>query len=227
MFGTRSFRQMGADVRQSESDEREITLGVGKLVGLFFLLVIFCAFCFAVGYGFGRSGAKQSTMTTEVQAAAPKPEVKPVAKVQTDAPARIDCPTGENCQQTSAPAAPDLSFYKAVEQKETHARLTPPQPVQPTPTAKPAQPSPAKTPAPESTPAVASGMTVQVAAVSRREAAEVLQDALRRKQYPVLITTVPSDKLFHVQIGPFSDPKEAETTRSRLQRDGYNSILKR
>ncbi len=218
---------MGADVRQSESDEREITLGVGKLVGLFFLLVTFCAFCFAVGFGFGRSGAKQPT---EVQAAAPKPEVKsPVAKVQTDAPARSDCPTGENCQQTATaiPAAPVLSFYKAVEQKETHARLTPPQPVQPPPTAKPAQPLPAKTPAPESTSAVAAGMTVQVAAVSRREDAEVLQDALRRKQYPVLITTAPSDKLFHVQIGPFSDPKEAETTRSRLQADGYNSILKR
>jgi cell division septation protein DedD len=215
---------MGADVRQSESDEREITLGVGKLVGLFFLLVIFCAFCFAVGYGFGRSGAKQPT---EVQAAAPKPEIKPVAKVQTDAPARSDCPTGENCQQTSAPAAPVLSFYKAVEQKEAHARLTPPQPVQPPPAAKLAQPSPAKTPARESTPAVASGMTVQVAAVSRREDAEVLQDALRRKQYPVLITTVPSDKLFHVQIGPFSDLKAAEATRSRLQGDGYNPILKR
>jgi cell division septation protein DedD len=70
-------------------------------------------------------------------------------------------------------------------------------------------------------------MMVQVAAVSRREDAEVLQDALRRKQYPVLIITVPGDKLFHVQIGPFSDPKEAETTRSRLQGDGYNPILKR
>ena len=87
-------------------------------------------------------------MTTEVQAAAPKPEVKPVIKVQTDAPVRSDCPTGENCQQTAVPPAPDLSFYKAVEQKETHARLTPPQPVQPPLPAKPAQPPPVKTPAP-------------------------------------------------------------------------------
>ena len=68
---------------------------------------------------------------------------------------------------------------------------------------------------------------VQVAAVSRREDAEVLKDALRRKQYPVLVINVPTDKLFHVQIGPFSDPKVAESMRSRLQGDGYNSILKR
>jgi cell division protein FtsN len=218
---------MGVELRRSETDEREFTLGVGKLVGLFFLLVIFCAVCFAVGYGFGRSGAKQPTLATEVQAAATTPAAKPVAKPQADTPARADCPGGGNCQQTGAPAAPDLSFYKAVEQKEAHARLTPPQAAQTPQPAKPAPAPPSKTPAPESSPAVGSGIMVQVAAVSRREDAEVLQDALRRKQYPVLIITVTSDKLFHVQIGPFGDPKEAETTRSRLQGDGYNSILKR
>ncbi|MGA2963048.1 MAG: SPOR domain-containing protein [Candidatus Korobacteraceae bacterium] len=211
----------------AESDEREITLGVGKLVGLFFLLVTCCAVCFALGYGFGRSGAKQPALATEVQAAAAKPEVKPVAKQQPDAPVRADCATGEDCQKTGIPAAPDLSFYKAVEQKDAHARLTPPQPAQTPQPAKPAQPAPSKAIAPENSSAIASGIMVQVAAVSKREDAEVLQDALRRKQYPVLITSTPSDKLFHIQIGPFSDPKEAETTRSRLQGDGYNSILKR
>lgn len=68
---------------------------------------------------------------------------------------------------------------------------------------------------------------VQVAAVSKREDAEILQQALRRKQYPVVITTAASDRLFHVQIGPFADPKEAEITRSRLQGEGYNPILKK
>jgi len=219
---------MGVKLRRSESDdEREITLGVGKLLGLFFLLVMVCALCFAAGYGFGRSGAKAPALATEVQAAASNAAGTPVAKQPADAPARGDCPAGENCQPTGIPAAQDLSFYKAVEQKEAHARLTPPP--APTPqTVKPAQPPPAKTPVLilENSPAAASGIMVQVAAVSRREDAEVLQDALRRKQYPVLIATVSSDKLFHVQIGPFSDPKEAESTRSRLQGDGYNSILK-
>jgi cell division septation protein DedD len=219
---------MGVKLRRSESDdEREITLGVGKLLGLFFLLVMVCALGFAAGYGFGRSGAKAPALATEVQAAASNAAGKPVAQQPADAPARGDCPAGENCQPTGIPAAQDLSFYKAVEQKEAHARLTPPP--APTPqTVKPAQPPPAKTPVLilENSPAAASGIMVQVAAVSRREDAEVLQDALRRKQYPVLIATVSSDKLFHVQIGPFSDPKEAESTRSRLQGDGYNSILK-
>ena len=217
-------RNKGVELQQlmSESDEREITLGVGKLVGLFFLLVIICAVCFAAGYGFGRSGAKQPALATEVQAAAAT-TAKPVAAQQPDTSAR-GCPAGENCQPPGTPASQDLSFYKAVEQKEAHARLTPPPPPEPV---KAPQPPPSKTPAPGNTPAVASGIMVQVAAVSRREDAEVLQDALRRKQYPVIIATGAGDKLFHVQIGPFSDPKEAETARSRLQGDGYNSILKR
>jgi cell division septation protein DedD len=211
----------------SESEEHEFTLGVGKLVGLFFLLVVFCALCFAVGYGLGRSGAKPPALAAEVQAAPASTVAKPVATQQSDPSARGDCPTGENCKPSGTPPAQDLSFYKAVEQKESPARLTPAKPVQTPPPAKPAQPAPLKTPAPQNTPAVGSGIMVQVAAVSRREDAEVLQDALRRKQYPVLITTAPTDKLFHVQIGPFSDSKEAETTRTRLQGAGYNPILKR
>jgi cell division protein FtsN len=210
----------------SELEEQDITLGVGKLVGLFFLLVVLCAACFAVGYGLGRSQAKAPTPAT-VQAAATTTADKPVAKQPADAPVRSDCPTGENCQPTGMPAAQDLSFYKAVGEKEAHARLTPPPPAQTPQPVKAAQASAAKPPTPENSPAVASGIMVQVAAVTKREDAEVLQDALRRKQYSVLIAILPSDKLFHVQIGPFSDSKEAENTRLRLQKDGYNPILKR
>jgi cell division protein FtsN len=33
--------------------------------------------------------------------------------------------------------------------------------------------------------------------------------------------------LFHVQVGPFTDIKEAEGVRSKLVSDGYNPILKK
>jgi DedD protein len=39
--------------------------------------------------------------------------------------------------------------------------------------------------------------------------------------------TLPTDKLFHVQVGPFADIKEAESMRSKLLSDGYNPILKK
>jgi len=50
---------------------------------------------------------------------------------------------------------------------------------------------------------------------------------LQKKQYPVFIASVPGDSLFHVQVGPFSDPKDAEAMRARLAGEGYDAIVKK
>jgi DedD protein len=86
------------------------------------------------------------------------------------------------------------------------------------------------TPAPVSAdPAIpdgGSGYYVQVAAVSKEEDADALVDALKKKDYPAMSTST-GDKLFHIQVGPFSDIKEAEAMRAKLVGDGYNPILKK
>jgi len=69
--------------------------------------------------------------------------------------------------------------------------------------------------------------TVQVAAVRHQEDAEALLGALRKKEYPVFLASANSDSLFHVQVGPFSNQKEAESMRARLSGDGYNAIVKK
>ena len=68
---------------------------------------------------------------------------------------------------------------------------------------------------------------VQVAAVSKQEDADALVAALRKKNYPVFSSAVPADKLFHVQVGPFADIKDAESIKGKLVDDGYNPIVKR
>ncbi len=69
---------------------------------------------------------------------------------------------------------------------------------------------------------------MQVAAVSKQEDADSLVDALKKKTYPAFVADpVTTDKLFRVQVGPFSDVKEAEATRTRLIADGYSPILKK
>ena len=69
---------------------------------------------------------------------------------------------------------------------------------------------------------------LQIAAVTRREDAEALVAALRKKDYAVFTAhNVPSDKLFHVQIGPFGNPKDADALRVKLVADGYNPIVKK
>jgi len=69
---------------------------------------------------------------------------------------------------------------------------------------------------------------LQIAAVTRQEDAEALVAALRKKEYAVFaVNNAPSDKLFHVQIGPFGNPKDAESLRVKLVGDGYNPIVKK
>jgi cell division septation protein DedD len=76
-------------------------------------------------------------------------------------------------------------------------------------------------------PPAANGYYVQVAAVSKQEDAEALVEALKGKQYPAFSANIAGDKLFHIQVGPFADIKEAETLRAKLVSDGYNPILKK
>jgi DedD protein len=69
---------------------------------------------------------------------------------------------------------------------------------------------------------------LQVAAVTKQEDAEALVSALKKKDYAVFATnTVPTDKLFHVQIGPFSNQKDVEGLRAKLVAAGYNPIIKK
>ena len=68
----------------------------------------------------------------------------------------------------------------------------------------------------------------QVAAVSKKEDAEALVGALKKKNYPVfLAANAPNDSLFRVQVGPFNDFKDAEAMRGRLAGDGYSPIVKK
>jgi DedD protein len=79
----------------------------------------------------------------------------------------------------------------------------------------------------EKTAAQTGSFTVQVAAVRHEEDAEALLSALRKKQYPVFLASANSDSLFHVQVGPFPNQKEADGMRTRLASDGYNAIVKK
>jgi cell division septation protein DedD len=138
-----------------------------------------------------------------------------------------------------------MTFYKAVEQKDANAQLTPASPNAASTSPAAAGQAPAASPGSSSagTQAQASqtanppdpmaalptvGYFVQVAAVSKQDDAEALVGALKKKQYPAFVASnSATDKLFRVQVGPFTDIKDAEAMRSRLINDGYNPILKK
>jgi len=197
--------------------DTEITLGTAKLLGLFFGLVMVCAVFFALGYTLGR---KSESGLSAASAAVPLSTAANRAK-----------PAG-----AGAPGTP-MTFYKSVEQKDANAQLTPAvggapsdsagQTPPPSSSSTAAQAAANNVPDPM-TPAPTGVYFVQVAAVSKQDDAEALVEALRKKQYPAFVAAnSASDKLFHVQIGPFGDIKEAEGSRVKLINDGYNPILKK
>lgn len=190
-------------------EDTEITLGTGKMLGLFFGLVAVCAVFFGMGFSLGRSSVKPLT-AVDVSATTPP----------TNAGSR---PTA--VKPVSSPAPSNLTFYKAVEQKDADAQSPSNN------AAGDAAPTPdgsaATLPDPMAAPPT-NGYFVQVAAVSKQEDAVALVGALKKKQYPAFATNnAPSDKLFHVQVGPFADIKDAENMRAKLVNDGYNPILKK
>jgi cell division septation protein DedD len=211
-------------------NDTELTLTTGKLIGLFFGLAAVCAFFFGFGYMLGHASSKQEGSLVDAQTQATAANTPKPQPAQNASPAG-DCPQGQICP----PPPQDLTFYKNVEQKDPNTQLAQNQ-SQPqsnsapetSATPRPAAPEQQKTAsAPVNPASVGAGYMVQVAAVSKREDADLLRNALQGKQYPVLITSAANDKLFHVQVGPFTELKDAEAMKTRLTNDGYNPILKR
>src|SRR6202163_988007 len=206
--------------------DTEITLGTGRMLAIFFTFVLICAFFFSIGFSLGR----RTTITGSLgiaHAGTPATIVRPSA-------AKNDAP-----QSTPQSQANDFSFYKAVGEKNADAALAPkdsktPASAATTPTSTTATPTPsAEAPSKAATAAAtaapsSAGYYVQVAAVSRQEDAESLVEALKKKQYPAFSANNPTaDKFFHVQVGPYTEMKDAEAMRARLIGDGYNPIVKK
>jgi cell division septation protein DedD len=198
----------------ASSEDTEITLGTGKLLFLFFGLVAVCALFFAFGYSLGRKS--EPTIATGSTPATP-----PVS--------------ANSAKASSGSAAPPMTFYKAVEQKEATPELTPPADTKTDPnvvpattTAPPQAQQQQSTAVDPSTTLPATGYFVQIAAVTKQEDAQALVDALKKKDYPAFVAAqTASDKLFHVQLGPFAESKDAEAMRTRLIADGYSPMLKK
>jgi cell division septation protein DedD len=211
----------GQEVAGGEQDT-EITLGVGALLGLFLTLVVLCGISLGIGFLLGRNSMKPATAgaSAAANATAQTPaNPAPMAQSQPGADAAPEAtgkPTAAQAQAAPPPA--DLTFYQSVQEKDPQPKLTPPEP-----------PAPAKAVA-ETHPAVApgslgAGYLVQIAAVRFEIDANLLGDTLRKQRYPVLVSHL-SDNLYHVQVGPYADEKEAKDILSRLVAAGYNAFLK-
>jgi DedD protein len=190
-------------VQLEPETDTEITLGTGKMLVLFFGLVILCALFFGMGFTMGKNSVRSAP-----ELLATPSGVRPSAANKSGTPAPV--PESQAPTATTQ-AAPDTSAGSSPS----------PQAANPDPNAQQQAPS-GQSSAPSGP-----GYFVQVAAVSKQEDADALVEALKGHQYSAFIANQPGDKLFHVQVGPFSDIKDAEATRAKLVSDGYNPILKK
>jgi DedD protein len=211
-------------MKMTGNQDTEITLGTGKILGLFFALVVFSAIVFGLGYSLGRTSTKPGAGLADASSQTPG---APATVVRAPGAKPATPPT-----DSANKPAETLTFFKAVGQKDANAQLAPAA----ANGAKAASTPPASTDSaakeanpPDSTAApISSSYYVQVAAVSKQEDADALVDALKKKQYPAFVANgSATDKLFRVQVGPYLDIKDAESVRGKLISDGYNPILKK
>ena len=225
-----------AEVNEAVRPDTEITLGTGKLLGIFFVAAIVCALFFGLGFNLGRASAPQAD--PNVVAAVPASTTSGVAKPSASRAAAVPCPAGQICSDATNPSADAPAAPPITEGTEAAAALSADANAKPAAAVSspgtesgPSASQPRRDGAnPVSTPGAtappAGSFAVQVAAVSHKEDADALMAALRKKSYPAFVVSDAPDKLFHVQVGPFSDRKDAVEMRDKLSGDGYNPIIK-
>jgi len=111
-----------------EAEDGDITIGPGKLLGLFFMLVVICGVFFAIGYSLGKTSAREQAINDKAPLSAsltapavgdssePKPSAVVADKSAPEASASQEQPAGKS--------EPDLTFYNAVKQSDRGAQTT-------------------------------------------------------------------------------------------------------
>src|SRR5512140_2602982 len=108
-----------------DPQDTEVTLGTGRLLALFFGLVVVCALFFSVGFSLGRKS------TPAVEASAPPTAIATTAGVK---PTALKSETKPAEAQPAQPnsTSDELTFYKSVEEKDAKTQLDQPAPNPPT-----------------------------------------------------------------------------------------------
>jgi DedD protein len=217
------YRRSVSQYDSSGDGDHELTLSTPTILGLFFALAMVCACFFGLGYAMGHKTATPAQVYSAATAPAngaakpaPGSAVATEASLAQDASAPVSDTTSANAQTATVPLA---SSAESIGTSVPAATPAAPGATRPAPIAA--------APAPQPASAVAAGtFVVQVAAVSSQDVANILLSTLEKKGYAVVVRHEPQDQLLHVQIGPFSDRKEADAMRQRVLGDGFNAIVK-
>ena len=201
------------DEREDGSGDREISLGVGTILGIFFALALVCTGFFGFGYTLGRKSAQNSAAPSSAVPDSPSGPAKPAAGSLIGQPAR---PTASADNPPPAEQPPAASPSNPVTPADATIVTDRPAPANQQPGSQP--PPPAISPT--------GTFMVQIAAVSSQDIADIELSALKKDGYDVVVRHEPQDQLLHIQIGPFATRKDAEAMRQNVLAHGFNAIVK-
>ena len=203
------------------------------VIGLFMLMLLFSGVFFTLGYVMGRNEYDGSVRAATDFFRKPSISVPPKADVnpkRTNNPAPATAPT-----DTPAPPNSDWEFYHAGDKKKTEDHLKPvavaaapskkssPVPARPS---VPLRNSGSSTKSPNAPLIPGGSCTLQVAATTREADAMELASRLQKKKFPAFVLSPQGDKYYRVQVGPYADPKAAESARRGLEDAGFKAIVK-
>ncbi|MGA1984011.1 MAG: SPOR domain-containing protein [Acidobacteriaceae bacterium] len=205
--------------RAAADADREISLGMPTILGIFFALALALAAVFGLGYTLGRRSAEPAAELTDNTLA---PSLGSASKPSAGMSGQPTVPAAPPAADATAPAAPvQTATVPLNPPADPKHAVTPADGMvvgdkPPTPSAQPAT----------SNLQPATSFIVQVAAVSSQDVADILTSSLQKKGYTIVVRHEPQDKLLHVQIGPFTDRKDAVAMQQRVLADGFNAIVK-
>jgi cell division septation protein DedD len=201
------------------------------LIILFLISVVVCAVFFSMGFlvGFNERGSHSAPVTEVVTT---PPVIPPTVNPPPDG-GQVT-PQNPSGGQASPPAVPETEVIppggagtNPVPPAAKPTEVAPPKgqpPVEVKPASNPASPP---SPAPGE---VGEGITLQVSAGRNKQDAENMVNILKSKGYPVFLATPEyaraDDNLFRVLVGPFKTHDDANTVRSKLEREGFKPFIR-
>ncbi|MFB3776776.1 MAG: SPOR domain-containing protein [Bryobacteraceae bacterium] len=194
--------------------EFEVLLGNRQLLSILFIVVVLLAVFFSMGYVIGRRAGPRSTSA----------QLPPAA----GAPVAGDQASG--FPETSAPAADTQPRQAVAEETSTDAAAvrTGTQPQQRMPVTESPKPPVVPPPAAEAPPsAPVAGQTFLQATAAKRPDAELVASVLRKKGFPVVLAPGPSETVFRVLVGPFTDADGLAKARAGLETAGFKPFTRK
>ncbi len=226
-----------------QDEDIELVLGNKQILSLFFVVVLFFAAFFSVGYtvGFGhgeQNGPSPSLANAEREEESREKGSFPDSLLK-EAPELPAAPSRQMSKSALERAVPDLADV-AEQSVASPPEKAAPAEEKPKPTmAKAAQPpaaavaekkpapAPAKAPAPKVAAPAEGAYHLQVAALRVTKDAEMLAGTLKDKGYPAAVQTGDGDGWNRVLVGPFQSAEAAKDFRTRLKNDGFDTMLRK